>query len=66
VIGTGIKMIPPTGAYIHLLPRSGLAAKFSIDIGAGIIDPDYTGELKVCLINNGLLPFRVNKGDRIA
>ena len=35
----------------RVAPRSGLAAKHSIDTGAGVIDADYRGELKVLLFN---------------
>src|SRR4029077_17483301 len=56
----------PTGSYGRIAPRSGLASKLSIDVGAGGIDPDYRGEIKVLLINNGTRPFTVNRHDRIA
>ena len=35
----------------RIAPRSGLAAKHSIDTGAGVIDADYRGEVKVLLFN---------------
>jgi dUTP pyrophosphatase len=35
-------------------------------VGAGVIDPDYTGEVKVVLFNHGENDFEVKKGDRIA
>ena len=35
---------------------SGLAMKHSIHVGAGIIDPDYTGEIKILLLNLGTEP----------
>lgn len=35
----------------RVAPRSGLAAKNFIDTGAGVIDADYRGELKVLLFN---------------
>lgn len=47
-------------------PRSGLAAKHGIDTMAGVIDADYTGEIKVLLRVNSPAGFQVNKGDRIA
>jgi dUTP pyrophosphatase len=47
-------------------PRSGIAAKCGIDTGAGVIDSDYRGEVKVLLFNHGNVPFRINRSDRIA
>jgi dUTP pyrophosphatase len=47
-------------------PRSGLAVKHCIQVGAGVIDPDYTGEIKVVLFNHGPSDFEIKKGDRIA
>ena len=52
VVHTGIAIATPAGSYARIAPRSGLAAKHSIDIGAGVIDQDYRGEIKVLLINN--------------
>ena len=47
-------------------PRSGLAWKNFIDTGAGVIDADYRGELKVLLFNHEDTDFQVKCGDRIA
>ena len=44
----------------------GVSFKKSIDIGAGVIDPDYRGEVGVILFNFGSEDFIVNMGDRIA
>jgi dUTP pyrophosphatase len=52
--------------YGRVAPRSGLTVKHGIHVGAGVIDPDYTGEIKVALFNLGDGPFEVKKGDRIA
>lgn len=41
----------------RVAPRSGLAAKHSIDVGAGVIDADYRGELKVLLFNLSDMDF---------
>ena len=66
VVGTGIAFRVPNGAYGRVAPRSGLAAKHGIAVGAGVIDPDYTGEVKVVLFNHGKHDFEINEGDRIA
>ena len=56
----------PEGTFGHILPRSGLALKYGIHIGAGVIDEDYRGNVGVLLFNLGDKPFTFNKGDRIA
>ena len=66
LIGTGLAFGIPTGNYGRIAPRSGLAAKNSIDIGAGVIDSDYRGEVKVLLFNFSDTDFKVAEGDRIA
>ena len=35
-------------------------------LGAGIGDPDYTGEIKVLLLNLGTEPFQILAGNAIA
>jgi len=53
--------------YLRVAPRSGLSVKNNIDIGAGVIDCDYRGEILICFINNHLTnTYSVKKGDRIA
>jgi dUTP pyrophosphatase len=37
-----------------------------IDIGAGVIDADYRGEVKVLMFNFSEADFEVQKGERIA
>ena len=66
LIKTGIKVGLPPGTYGRVAPRSGLAYKKGIDVGAGVIDRDYTGEVGVILFNHGQEPLQVQKGDRIA
>jgi len=67
IFSTGIKMAIPDGYMGHIVPRSGLAAKYGIQVLAGIIDSDYRGEVKIVLTTalNGE-PYIINKGDRIA
>nr|CDJ97606.1 DeoxyUTP pyrophosphatase domain containing protein [Haemonchus contortus] len=65
-VSTGLQVELPFGYYGRVAPRSGLAAKNFIDVGAGVVDSDYRGELKVLLFNFGPSDFEVKKGDRIA
>lgn len=66
LVGTGIAFTVPYGTYGRIAPRSGLAVKKGIQVGAGVIDRDYTGEVKVVLFNHGDEDFEIKKGDRIA
>jgi len=53
VIPTGISLEwSDPDYYVRIAPRSGLSVKNSIDIGAGVIDWDYRGEIKIVVINN--------------
>jgi len=66
-IRTGICMNIPRGYYGRIAPRSGLASRHCIDVGAGVIDADFTGEIVVLLINNHhAKDFYVQHGDKIA
>lgn len=65
-MGTGVAVVLPVGTYGRVAPRSGLAVKHGINVGAGVVDPDYTGEVKVLLFNHGVDAFEVKRGDRIA
>ena len=56
----------PTGCYGRIALRSGLALKKFIDVGAGVVDEDYKGELGVILFNFGEEDFKINMGDKIA
>ena len=46
LVATGIAITVPAGTYGRIAPRSGTSVKHSIDVGAGVIDEDYTGEVK--------------------
>ena len=59
-------MAVPEGNYARIAPRSGLACKNFIDVGAGVVDSDYRGEVKVLLFNHGSDDFKISIGDRIA
>lgn len=66
VIKTGIAIAVPPGYYGRVAPRSGLAVKNFIDVGAGVIDEDYRGPLGIVLFNFSDVDFIVNPGDRVA
>lgn len=62
---TGIAMGIPEGYCVKVYGRSSLC-KRGIQVSTGIIDSDYTGEIKVQVFNVGhTLPQVVKKGDRI-
>jgi len=66
VVQNGISITPPRGTYGRIAPRSGMAVKHQIAFNAGVIDSDYTGEIKVVLANMGNEDYQVKNGDRIA
>ena len=68
LIPTGLHIALPVGYEAQVRPRSGLALKNGITVlnTPGTIDSDYRGDIGVILINHGLEPFYVMRGDRIA
>ncbi len=68
VVPTGIAIALPDGIAGLVTPRSGLAAQHGITLvnTPGLIDPNYRGEIKVILRNEGRERFTVEPGDRIA
>ncbi len=57
MVKTGLSWMIPSGTYARIAPRSGLTWKNSINVGAGVIDEDYRGEVKVILFNHGTEEF---------
>ncbi|XP_044048000.1 deoxyuridine 5'-triphosphate nucleotidohydrolase, mitochondrial isoform X1 [Siniperca chuatsi] len=66
IVKTDIQIAVPHGCYGRVAPRSGLAAKNFIDVGAGVVDEDYRGNVGVVLFNFSKDTFEVKKGDRVA
>jgi len=66
VVKTGLAVRIPIDSYARIAPRSGLAVKNGIHVGAGVVDSDYRGEIGIVLFNHGNDNFVVSKGDRIA
>ena len=66
LIPTQIKLGIPPGYYGKIASKSQLAIQNQVHVGAGVIDPDYTGEIKVLLINNSKHHYQVKEGEAIA
>ena len=69
LIPTGIAISlpgPKFGAF--LFARSGLASKHGITLAncVGVVDSDYTGEIKVALVNLSNEEYTITNGERIA
>jgi dUTP pyrophosphatase len=66
LVGTSISIHIPRGYCGQIWSRSGFSVKSGIETGAGIIDSDYRGELKVLLYNHTNTNFKYAKNTRIA
>lgn len=66
LVPTDISIGIPSGCYGRVAPRSGLALKFFLDTGAGVIDEDYRGPLGVLMFNFSKTDYEgmLNLGDR--
>jgi dUTP pyrophosphatase len=66
LIPTGVSIeIDAPNTYARIAPRSSLSIH-GIDVGAGVVDRDYRGEVFVLLINTRQQGITIGKGDRIA
>ncbi|KAK8794313.1 deoxyuridine 5 -triphosphate nucleotidohydrolase [Blastocystis sp. subtype 4] len=66
LVPTDLSVAIPHNCYGRIAPRSGLALKKFIDVGAGVVDCDYRGPLGIVLFNFADTDFEVKKGDRVA
>ncbi len=66
LVRTGIAISLPLGHVGRIGSRSGLSVKHNIEVGAGWIDPDYRGEVKIEMKNFSGQDFIVEEGMRIA
>jgi deoxyuridine 5'-triphosphate nucleotidohydrolase len=65
-VRTGIAVAIPKGYYGRVASRSGLSVKHSLEVGAGVVDAAYRGEIMVRLHNHGDANVFLAAGDRIA
>ena len=47
-----LAIAPPEGCYAQLMSKSGLTVLYELEMKAGVIDPDFTGNIGVVLKNN--------------
>lgn len=66
LVKTDIAVALPDGCYGRVAPRSSLSWKHHIDVGAGVIDGDYRGNVGVVLFNLSKKDYEVKRGDRVA
>lgn len=67
-IPTGIKLNLPENTFGQIVSRKGLSEKHSIIVfnAPMTINPKEKNEIEVTLINQGINPFQITPGDRIA
>ena len=51
LVDVGVVFQIPMGYYGWIVSKSGLAIHHHIHVGAGVVDPDYTGSVRVLLMN---------------
>ena len=68
LVPAGIAIALPRGYEAQVRPRSGLAIKHGVTLlnSPGTIDADYRGPVGIVLINHGIEPFVIRRGERIA
>ena len=63
---TNLAIAPPEGYYTQLMSKSGLTVLYQLEMKAGVIDPDFTGNIGVVLKNNSDQPIECLAGEQIA
>lgn len=64
-IPSGIKAEIPEGYALIAFNKSGIATKLGLDIGASVVDEDYTGMIHISLTNTTNNLIRINYGQKI-
>lgn len=65
-VPTDIAISPPDGSYARIASRSGLARDQGIHVLAGVIDPDFRGNVHVLLLNLGTEQYTTSRDFPIA
>ncbi|KAG6510060.1 deoxyuridine 5'-triphosphate nucleotidohydrolase-like [Zingiber officinale] len=66
LIPTGLSMEIPWGTYGRIATRSSAAFKLGLDIGVGVINSDYRGEVKIFAFNHSDRNVYIHKGGCVA
>ena len=66
LVDVGVAFQIPMGYYGWIASRSGLAIHHHIHVGAGVVDPDYTGSVHVLLMNFSSHDHVIEKNHQIA
>lgn len=68
MVGTGVCLQIPYHYAGFVFARSGLASRHGIRPAncVGVVDHQYRGEVMVPIYNDGIVPYEVRAGDRIA
>ena len=64
-IPSGIKFKVPKGNCLIAFNKSGVASKYNLQVGACLIDENYTGEVHINLMNVGKTMVYLEKGQKI-
>ncbi|UBZ25510.1 dUTP pyrophosphatase [Crangon crangon nudivirus] len=64
-LSTGISVRFPPGYYCRIAPRSSISS-YRIYIGAGVIDQDSVGEIRILAINHSEMSVTIPANERVA
>lgn len=64
-IPSGLKVRLPEGMALVMFNKSGRAVKDSLQVGACVIDGDYTGEVHLHVFNVGKDPVLLKPGEKL-
>ncbi|MCG8625592.1 MAG: dUTP diphosphatase, partial [Proteobacteria bacterium] len=65
-IPVDLLLVPSPGYYLRIASKSGLAVKHNLTVEAGVLDPDYRGNVVVVLRNHSEQPHLFRRGEPIA
>lgn len=68
IIPTDLYITVPDNYFCAIYPRSGLAIKKGLNLinNVGVLDADYTGNMGIPVVNQGLETIWIEDGERIA
>ena len=66
LVDMGVAFQIPMGYYGQIASGSGLAIHHHIHVGAGVVDPDYTGSIHVSLMNFSSQDHVIERNHQIA